>query len=461
MTWSTADGQCFFSLSLLLLFSLVAAAQVPPSAPVSGIVRSYSGQFVVQALPVSAAQGRAVANLHTNRDFAELDAALLPVSCERIKQILWSELGIGDTWVGRIFITVYPAQSAEDPITLNAERFRDGWQYRLALPHLVPRAVYVRAIVEALLLEFANREARDHTAEIPPWLSEGLAQQLLLFRGLEIILAPPRADRAGLNLARTIVDGRKENPLAQAHQTLSAAPPLTFQQLSWPGPEQFSGEAGALYRSSAQLFVTQLLHLPNGPLCLRAMLKELPRHYNWQFAFLDAFHAQFPRPVEVEKWWTLQVLHFTGRDLAQTWPPEESWQKLDQLVRSPVQVRVGTNEMPLVADVRLQTMIRQWDGPRQTQALQAKLQELQQLRLRLARDIIPLADAYQQALQAYLRDREHTGSIVPFRKKAAQRHLIEDTVRRLDLLDAQMLDSKPPPSEPTPVQTAARPLSAK
>jgi len=43
---------------------------------------------------------------------------------------------------------------------------------------------------------------------------------------------------------------------------------------------------------------------------------KFAQYYNWQFAFLQAFSATFQQPLDVEKWWSLQLLHFTGRG----WP---------------------------------------------------------------------------------------------------------------------------------------------
>ena len=51
----------------------------------------------------------------------------------------------------------------------------------------------------------------------------------------------------------------------------------------------------------------ELLRLPDGRACLQRMLAQLPQHYNWQFAFLEAFHARFERPLDVEKWWALSL----------------------------------------------------------------------------------------------------------------------------------------------------------
>src|SRR5207245_2196559 len=139
---------------------------------------------------------------------------------------------------------------------------------------------------------------------------------------------PPKATGNGLSLASTVLNGRKEAVLERAHKTIATRSACTFEQLSWPMEEYLSGADVEIYRCSAQLFVHSLLELADGQACLQSMLEELPGYYNWQLAFLHAFRAHFTRPLDTEKWWTLQVLRFTGRDLAQTWSDEESWRKL-------------------------------------------------------------------------------------------------------------------------------------
>ena len=178
----------------------------------------------------------------------------------------------------------------------------------------------------------------------------------------------------GLNLVSYNVSGRRANPLEQAHRKFQSESPLSFYQLSWPADEQWSGETGELYRCSAQLFLDELLRLKDGKACLRAMIAGLPRRLNWQLAFLDAFHSHFQRALDVEKWWALQSLHFTGRDvLAQTWPFEESRRKLDEALHAEVEVRVGAGETPIYSTVKLQSIIREWDPARQTQAIRGML----------------------------------------------------------------------------------------
>jgi hypothetical protein len=374
-----------------------------------------------------------------------LEPTLATVSCERIKQILTRELGATAPWRGHIYVVLHPARGAGDSITITSERFKDGWQYRVDFPDVVERTRYVRGVVQVLLLELANRTAEARAAEIPLWLNEGFAQLLLASDEVGIILPPPQGKVNGLNFSARVVHVTKENLLEQAQKKLRGCPPLTFEDLSWPAEDELSGDTADLYSGSAQVFVGELLRLPDGRACLRAMLAELPRNYNWQFAFLRAFHASFERPLDVEKWWALSVARISGRDLAQTWSREESWQKLDQAIHSAVQVRTGANELPLHAELKPQTIIREWDPVRQTQALTDMLRELGLLRLRIAQEYVGLAQDYSQLLEAYLQQRDHPGFVLPFTKNAARRRAVEAAVRQLDALDARREALRPGP----------------
>ncbi len=434
---------------------LLSGAQLQVPAGTDQVRRSFSGQFVVSLVLPKGQQSRFVSNLETNAEYIRLDPTLLPVSCERIKQSLARQLGLNTAWMGRIFISLYRAGTANDSAVITSGQFRDGWQYRVELPDVVKRAQYVRAIVQTLLMETANRTAVDHGAEIPAWLTEGLTQRILLSSEMEVILPPPNATGNGFSVATTMVNARNENPMEIVHKLLCANAPLTFQQLSWPEFEQLEGHPTSTFSPSAYLFVEELLQLKDGRGCLRAMLALLPRHYNWQFAFLEGFRGYFSRPLDVEKWWTLHLEQFTGRELSQTWSGDESWYKLDELVRSAVQVRTGTNEMPLHAEVKLQTIVSEWDRARQDPALRQKQAELQMLRLRLNPELALLADDYRRALADYVQARDHGG--LPLLKKAARRHALQDTLRRLDELDARRLQLKPLGSPATiQANTAAR-----
>jgi len=214
---------------------------------------------------------------------------------------------------------------------------------------------------------------------------------------------------------------------------------MTFEQLSWPPDEQLAGDAGEAYRCSAQFFVDSLLRLADGPACVRTMLGELPRYYNWQLAFLQAFRSHFQYPLDVEKWWALQIVQFTGRDLSQTWTPEESSRKLDEILRSPVDIRTEQRQLPLRAEVSLQTILREWDRPRQMEALRRKLRELDFLRLRVAQNLVLLVDDYRASIQTCLQRQSQVDFSLFSRTRVAPNAdlAVEDAIKQLDALDVR------------------------
>jgi hypothetical protein len=427
--------------------SCVTGAQLPSSDLVS--MRSHSGQFIAYAAR-SARLPPALSSLATNQDFVQLEPTLATVSCERIKQLLLRELNVTAPWRGTIYLVLYPAGGANDTITITSESFKDGWQYRVEIPSLVERPRYVRAIVQVLLLELANRSTRERGAEIPLWLIEGFSQLLLATSEVEIILSPPGATPNGLKFSASFVASHKQPLQQQVNQKLGARPPLTFEALSWPSEQDLTdGAGGQVYRSSAQLFVSELLRFPDGRACLQRMLTRLSQHYNWQFAFLEAFRTHFERPLDVEKWWALAITQAGGRRAVPTWPVTESWQKLDQAIHAAAQIRTSNNELPLRAEVSLQTMIRDWDFTRQTQALGNTLRELGLLRMHIAQEYTGLVQDYSQAIEAYLQQSDRGAANSPFAGLAA-----EAAILRLNVLDARRMalrpGSTPGPGSPSP-----------
>jgi hypothetical protein len=388
-------------LSLLLL-AQVGVSSGQPFSEGAFAARSLSGQFVVQGQRSTALPYRLLA-LATNQNYVCLEPTLVTVSCERIRQLLARELGFGNVWQGKVYISFRRVVGPNDEVSLTSSRFSDGWQYRLEMPELVHRHKYVVGVVRALLLEFANRQSEDRSAELPPWLAEGLAQQILNSGEIEIILPPPRL-RQNFAPPAEVVDAKRASPLGAVHKLFAGTPPLTFEELSWPGGTLMDAEAYELYRNSASLFLVSISQLREGRASLRAMLERLPRFYNWQFAFLDAFRGYFSRPLDVEKWWALQTLRFTSRDLAQAWSPEESRLKLGEVLQVPARVYQAGIEMPEQSEVTLQTVVTTWSVADQRQALETKLRQLELLETRLAPELVSLAQSYRRALLAYFQD---------------------------------------------------------
>jgi len=435
-----------FARALALCCALAGTAAVRWSPNDLLSARSVSGQFFVN----SARQNSPVAEFSNHAQLVKLEPALVTVSCERIKQILVNELGPGGQWRGKIFLTLRPAQTVDDELTLVSERFKDGWRYRLDVPNPLERARFVRGVVQALLLEEANRKARERSAEIPVWLAEGLARNVLAAHELEVILPPPQLVVNGLMITPREVNSRRSDPLATARRDLREYAPLTLEQLSWPRDEQLIGVAGGVYRSNAQLFVSELLRFPDGRACLHSMLEELPKFYNWQLAFLRGFKPHFQRQLDVEKWWALQVELFTGRDASGLWSAEVSWAKLEAMLRAPVQLRRQQKDLPSAAQVPLTTVIREWDFERQRQALRAKLGELDAARQRVATDFLPLVDEYRRLFAVYLTKRDQAGLVLPGSKitSPGAKSVVREALRQFDILESQRQGLIPKPAVP-------------
>jgi hypothetical protein len=417
---------------------------------------SLSKQFIIHSQPRTGW----LPSLGPAPDVVRLEPNLLAISCERIKRAVMKELGVtSDVWRGKIELQLHPARNLGETIHVTSTQHANDWSYRVELPDAIERPQLVSAVVELLLLEMANRSSSGRSAEIPAWLTQGLTRQLLVQREVELVLQPPNQMESGVAIARLVRSEQRTNSLTRAHEELSSQSPLTLEQLSWPGEDQFTGSAGEAYRSSAQLLVCELERLQNGRAGLQAFLGELPQHLNWQIAFLKAFHARFATQRDLEKWWALRLENFTARDLAQTWSSDESWKKLDEIIRPPVQVRTAANELPLHTEVTLQTILRQWDFPRQTRIIQAKLQQLALIRVRVSQDSVPFVDGYRQALETYLKNRNKGGLARLIMGMSAPRleRIVQESVRELDGLDARReeLRPKPEPANRPKIDTAS------
>jgi hypothetical protein len=423
----------------VLIFPLTVRAQFSPVG--LNITRSISGQFVIMGLAAPSRLARLPANA-ADTNLVRLEPALLSVSAERIKEALGRDLGIkpGSPWRGKIFLALHPAQSLDEPVTIVSRAAATGWEYQVQLPDVLPQTRFVRALTGVLLLEFANRNANDHSAEIPAWLADGFSQRLLADDLTEMVLSSPDKLINGLPQSRTVATQNHADPLADARRVLQNNSALTFGQLSWPSEAQLNGDDGGVYRASAQIFVGALLGLKDGPDDLRAMLANLPGCYNWQTAFQNAFAENFPRTLDLEKWWALQIVSFATRNLGPHWTPAVSREQLDTILSVPVDVRSSSNALPERAEISLQAVLRNFDPPEQETILQAKLRDLQIAQFRLAPSLAALSDAYQKVLADFLGESKSAAPLTTQAGRASaasQKISASAALKRLDELDAQ------------------------
>jgi hypothetical protein len=157
-------------------------------------------------------------------------------------------------------------------------------------------------------------------------------------------------------------------------------------------------------------------------------------------AFQSAFRENFPRPLDVEKWWALQIVGFAALDPGPMWTPAASRDRLDEILSVPVEMRMASNTLPAHANISLQAVIRNWDPLRRDAILQTRLRDLELAQLRMAAPLVVLTDGYRRALADYLGSGSRAAPLLQLGKHPPgppSKTTVNDTLDKLDALDAQ------------------------
>ena len=454
---------------------LEAAATDGPGFPHQPTIYSRSGQFVIHSRQFTTPTLRQPLGA-TNRAYVVIQPDALAVAAERVKQRLLGELTVPDRWRSRIHLLIVKGDQVAAPPIPMAALFSDGWQYSLRVPERVEAGVLVRALVEVLLMEIANRYPGSHPPEIPRWLADGLAGLMLTEVGPDLVpqsndLLDRLANGWGQLRANTRV-GRYFGRDTELRNFLQQHPPLTFNDLTLPLPEALAGNQRNVFEACSQLLVQELLRLPNGRALCWEMLARLTQSFNWQTAFMRTYGRYFPQMVDVEKWWAVTLLQFSGREAANDWSRAATLQELDQVLGVPVAVRPSRDAAPENAVVPIQRAVAELPLPQQARLLRTKIGQLEMLQANAAPELVPLVTGYLVALQEYLAER--TGASTSLGEKGRSTANVPLTLRRLTLrlaaLDTeratatQAPQSNPPAggkvSAPTPVAVGKAPRAA-
>ena len=241
-----------------------------------------------------------------------------------------------------------------------------------------------------------------------------------------------------------------------------------------PEAETLAGSNCDLYLGCARLFFEELLRLHDGNRCLSNMILQLPRHWNWQTAFLEAFSPHFNQLLDVEKWWGLACVNFTGVDFEARFSPRESSRKLQDSLDVPVEVRLSQDELPAPAEITLQEVISDWEPSHAAPVLERAVENLELLRRKAAPEFIPLLDRYLGTLQSFLNDTRPGRPAWLERNPQGQLARLRHTAgKELDALDAQRAalrsryvspaaqsQDQDPGHPPGPAANSANPISA-
>jgi hypothetical protein len=133
--------------------------------------------------------------------------------------------------------------------------------------------------------------------------------------------------------------------------------------------------------------------------------------------------------------------------LAQNWTDEQSWAKLDEVIRPLVEVRTSLSQPARQNQMSFQDILRNWDVARQEDLFREKSHQLFMLRGRVSQNLIYLVDDYRNIVDNYLRIRERVVYVPMGRTIYAPRvdDVARDTIRRLDALDVRRQQSRPKP----------------
>ncbi len=421
----------------MFLSGLVNAAEVDTKNPSA---RSRSGQFTVYGDRFTSPSLGNTA-LSSNRKQILLEIDPLAVSCERVKTALLLRLGVSDQWRGKIAVRIRPARRTVPAVVVTSSRYSDGWIYGVDVAEEVEPEEVLRGLVRVLLLEIANRYPGPCNVELPFWLVEGLARDLLTVEGADLILQKnPLVGKVGQSWGQLQSSARSRLLVEQTlelRKFLLASPALTFDELCLPSAKHLSEEGLPHYRASAHLLVKELLRMPQGSQTIWNMLSLLPRALNWQTAFLHAYSARFSTLLDAEKWWALSVVQFTGRDGAYAWSVPRTLERLGDALQISVEVRRSPNEAPQRSSVSLEEVIRNWGrGPQRT-ALLGVLSRLRAVGSSAAKQTYPVVQGYQNLLAGYLhrRDRLPKGNEAKGMGSAEANILLRDTLTRLRELE--------------------------
>jgi hypothetical protein len=414
-----------FAMACLLAWLAFSACAADPI-----IITSISKQFIVRGQPQ-----RSMLASSAKDDFAYLDPATLAVTCERVKQAVRRELGWADGWRGLIYVNIHPMRFDNEQPEIIPLRTDRGWSYRINFPDRIARPRLLETLVEGLLLEFSHRAASEESSEFPPWLIEGLTAHLaqgplagiaLQSRSLRQISEEPQ-----LRTARTTRHADVDRLL---RTNLLAHGAFTVDQLNWPEFDDNDETAAESYHQSAHLFVRELLRMRGGPDALSAMLTLLPQHVNWQTAFLRGFEPHFRRMLDVEKWWSVTLMQMKSHESSAIWSSTEAQQKLEEILYTPMEVRLKQGEEAHVTPVGLQTVLNDWDFRQQTTLLKTKIVQLQMARMQCTPELAGLVEGYRAALEKYLVSRSRVRRW--FAEQNA-RAAVATAIVELDALDQQ------------------------
>lgn len=432
-------------VACLLAGALPTKAAQAPAFPKDLATTSQSGQFIVT--------GPRVPGLSPPREFQPgagprtLTPQTLAVACDRIKSEALRALALPDLWRNAgayIHVDIEPTQRTNAPVPIEAAPYENTWKYRVRVPSSISEERLTRAIVQAVVLDLANRAGNQRAAEPPLWLIEGITRTVL-HNTVEGTLPTPET--------RTSIQVRRVDALAQVREQFARTAPPSFNELSQPDLEVMQDRDWARFSAGAHLCFHELRRLPGGIDRIRDWVFHLQNHWNWQTGFIDAFHPIFRSLLDTEKWWAITLANFTGRDAAQAWPADFTLRKLDEALQ-PVGILPSAGSV--ARRMSLEEILTEWEFPRQLPVFRQLLQQLHAIRINAPPELRSLVYRYIDLVDSYMDQRAGAPLTPMVRGQTSPRPklIVRETVRRLRELDGERARAAESPSTEPGAQTA-------
>ncbi|HTI70289.1 MAG TPA: hypothetical protein VMF06_09995 [Candidatus Limnocylindria bacterium] len=334
-------------------------------------------------------------------DKIELEPRLAAVSAERIKITMLRLLKQPDHWKGQVHIYLVSPNKWQGATEIRPVAFRDGWRYAVIVPEEIEWQRFVRTIAAVILMETVNRADPQRWSEPPLWLTEGIAELLLISPGRGLVL---ESDRTYTSIAR------RADLSAEARKLLAGQGVLDWTEISNASVADFKDEESYNhFRGSALLLTDFLLVRPEGSENLGRFVDGLGSVLNWQTAFLRAYHNDFRSMLDVEKWWAVSDAADAINGSTGMWPKDTVIAHLgDVFVESvtPEDVAIAGRDR---RSMPLSELIVTWDFKRQREVLDRKLTQLRMLLAHADRTLSPLVEEAYRTLDKYSEDRSTAG----------------------------------------------------
>lgn len=428
----------FLSLILLLTPALLAA-----DAP-AGYTRfcatcglkdvktfvSQSGQFVVHG---GVAPGFVPRRTGTNAaEFITAEPQLVAMMGERVARAIAQDLRLPGRPADKVHAAVFDLAPPGQAIGLLTQVHTDGFQYKLAIPGQVEGQKLMKALLQVLLLEYANWGHR-RSAELPTWLVEGMLRQI------QTGVVPTYV----VNRKPITVEKSGYDRLGETRNYLQTNAPLTLQDLSFANLSRVSSDEIAKFEASAHLLVHELMRLKGGPHLMARFLRTLPSTLNWQTAFYSVYKEHFDGPLAFEKWWLMNWLRFRNGEERETWPVEMTLERLESVIYTTMEMRSSTNSIPQYRDAPLQELLQLADFATQKEILGQKVQHLYLMSVNVPAEASELWMGYHRALDNYMQKRSNdTQPTLKTDPEQKLQTLLRTTLKRLDELDAARAELK-------------------